>query len=505
MSQTAVTSEGRTSIGAALARLASEDPDRQAVTAGGRTLTRIELDGRTNRLAHAYLERGLRPGSFVTIALPTGIEFLEAVIAVWKAGATPQPVSHRLPPRELQQIIELADPSLVVGRSAVADRPGVPVGFEADDSVGADRLPDAIAPALKAPTSGGSTGRPKLIVSTEEATAEALTGFGALVRLQPGGVVLSTGPMSHNGPLLTVTSALFSGCHVVMMERFDAAGALDLIGRHGVDWMYSVPTMLSRISALEPEVREAADLSSLRTVITMAAKCSQSLREFCLGYFGPDVMLELYAATEAHAVVMTDGHGWRSHPGSVGQIVVGEIEVRDGDGAVLPPGEIGELWMRRSATVSGPYRYVGSTPQSAVDAWETVGDLGSLDAEGYLYLADRKTDMIVVGGSNVYPAEVESALEEHRAVVAACVVGLPDDEYGQVIHAVLNVSGPIGDEGLLHHLRERLVPYKLPRSFERIDEPLRDEAGKTRRSRVREQVLRSRTGPSERPAELPGR
>lgn len=477
-----------TPIGVALAELASKDPDRPAVTTSAGTLTRQEFERRTNRLARSYIEKGVTPDSFVTILLPTGSSFLEAVVATWKAGATPQPVSHRLPARELREIIELADPSLVVG----ADLPGrnsVPADWSAPDDICAEPLTPMIATSLKAPTSGGSTGRPKLIVSTEPATAESLRSFASLVRLQQDGTVLSTGPLSHNGPLFTNVAALLVGCHVVVMERFDAAQALALVERHGVDWMYSVPTMLRRIQDLPEDILTAADTASLRTVITMAAACPPSLRTFCLAYFGPDVMLELYAATEAHAVTITDGHGWLSHPGSVGRPVVGEIEARGPDGTALPAGEVGELWMRRSPDEAGPYRYVGAEPQRSKDGWETVGDLGHLDADGFLHLADRKTDMILVGGSNVYPAEVESALEEHPDIQAACVIGLPDDEYGHRVHAVLNVTGSVNDEVLLAHLRAAIAPYKLPRSFERTSAPLRDEAGKMRRSRVREEAL----------------
>lgn len=491
--QQATPRPGRTPLGARLAELASADPDRPAVTCGDLTLSRGELEARTNRLARAYRQMGVSTGSFVTIALPTGLGFLEAVLATWKLGATPQPVSNRLPGRELASIVSLANPALVVGME-IADRAWVPANFEPDGTLSGERLEDAIAPSLKAPTSGGSTGQPKLIVSTEEATVESLTPLGLLMRIQPDGTVLSTGPLSHNGPLLTATAALFLGCHVVVMERFDAHQALDLVRRHDVDWMYSVPTMLSRIAALPPEERDAADIGSLRTVITMAASCSESLRTFCLDFFGPDVMLELYAATEAQVVVTIDGHGWRERPGSVGRVVIGEIQVRDDSGSPAPTDEVGELWMRRGPDAPSPYRYLGSIPHRDAEGWETVGDLGWLDEEGWLYLADRKKDMIVVGGSNVYPAEVENALEEHPMVRAACVVGLPDAEYGSVVHAVLNLDAPVGDDELREHMRDRLVAYKLPRTYERVEESLRDEAGKLRRSRIAEQTL-ARTRP----------
>lgn len=481
-----------TAIGTALGRLAAVDPHRPSITANGVTHTRAEVEQRTNRLARAYLDLGVRPGSFVTVALPTGIEFLEAVLAVWKAGATPQPVSNRIPTRELREIITLADPDLVVGLDAT-DRPSVRAGFEPSKGFSIEALDPAIAPSLKAPTSGGSTGRPKLIVSTDPACAEALTGFAQIMRIRPGANVLSTGPLSHNGPLFTCAAALLAGCHVVVMERFDAATALDLVSQHQVGWMYSVPTMLARIAALPVEVRASADVTSLDTVVTMAASCAQSVRDFCLDYFGPDVMLELYSATEAHAISVIDGHGWISHPGSVGRVVVGEVQVRGDEGAPRAPGEVGELWMRRSPDQAGPYRYIGSTPRRSVDGWESVGDLGRVDSEGFLYLVDRKTDMIVVGGANVYPAEVESALEEHPHVQTAGVVGLPDAEYGQTVHAVINVSGTATDGDLIAFLRQRLAPYKLPRTIDRTALPLRDEAGKIRRAQVRDEALALRS------------
>lgn len=273
------------------------------------------------------------------------------------------------------------------------------------------------------------------------------------------------------------------------MERFDAATALKMIARHRVDWMYSVPTMLGRIADLPSEVRDAVDISSLRTIITMAAHCPERVRHFCLNYFGPSVMLELYAATEAHAIVMTDGHGWQQRPGSVGRIVLGELVVRRPDGTPACPGEVGDLWMRRSADQPGPYRYVGAKAHTSEDGWESVGDMGYLDADGYLYLADRRSDMIVVGGVNVYPAEVEAALEENPAVDAACVVGVPDPDYGQVLHAVVNAGRPVSSEDLDTFLRERLAPYKIPRAIHHWERPLRDEAGKTRRPAVREEVM----------------
>ncbi|MCF2533553.1 AMP-binding protein [Yinghuangia soli] len=482
----------RTPFGVRLAELAAEAPDRPALTDHERTVTRAELESRTNRLARAYAALGVGEGSYVTIGLPNGVEFLEAAVAAWKLGATPQPLSYRLPPRELNAVLDLVKPALVVGIPGAEGATTVPRGFVPGPEHSDAPLPAAIAPSFKAPTSGGSSGTPKVILSADEAIAENVLPLGALVRLEPGSVQLTTGPLSHNGPFLVSTVGLLNGTHNILMPRFDAATALDLVARHGVEWMYTVPTMLHRFAKLPAEERDAADLGSLRTVLTLAALCPQWLKEFCVGWLGADRMLEVYAATEAHAITLIDGHGWMAKPGSVGQVVAGEIEVRDPEGRKLPAGEIGELWMRRGPDGATTYRYIGARPRAAGDGWESVGDLGSIDADGFLHLADRSDDMFVVGGANVYPAEVEGALDEHPAVLSSCVLGLPDEEYGSVVHAIVQTDGDLTDEELLDHLRERLVAYKLPRSIERSSEPLRDDAGKVRRSRLRADRIAAR-------------
>ena len=195
--------------------------------------------------------------------------------------------------------------------------------------------------------------------------------------------------------------------------------------------------------------------------------------------------MELYGGTELQALTIVTGREWLERPGTVGRAVVGEIEGRDEAGRPLPPGEVGELWMRRGPGEPSPYRYVGATPKSAGDGWESLGDMGKLDADGYVYLSDRLTDMILVGGANVYPGEIEAALDEHPAVRSSCVIGLPHEDLGSVPHALVELAEPVDDAELLDHLRARLAPYKLPRSIERVAEPLRDDAGKVRRSALR--------------------
>ena len=361
----------------------------------------------------------------------------------------------------------------------------MPVGFRADPALADGPLPTVVGPSLKAPTSGGSTGRPKIIVSTQAPVLDQAVASGLLVRVPVDGVALMPGPLYHNGPFVMTTAALFLGCHVVLMPRFDAARTLELVEQHRVDWLYAVPTMLHRVAKLPADVLAAADLSSLQSVVTMAAACPPWLKEFWIARVGARTVVELYAATEAQAVTVIDGEEWLAHRGSVGRPLVGEISVRDDAGRELPAGEVGELWMRRSPEESGPYRYLGAEPREAAGGWQSVGDMGHVDAEGYVFLADRVADLILVGGSNVYPAEVEAALDEHAEVLSSCVIGLPDPEYGEMVHAIVQTAAPVTDEELLVHLRQRLVGYKLPRSFERVEHPLRDDAGKVRRASLR--------------------
>ncbi|PRZ42661.1 bile acid-coenzyme A ligase [Antricoccus suffuscus] len=469
---------------ARFAELAQAAPDRPAITCGADTITRIELDRRTNRLARAYQELGVTKDSFVTIGLPNSIEFLAAAIAAWKCGATPQPISSRLPGRETAAIIALAEPTLVVGISE-QDAPGftvVPPGFEPSADLSDSAFDMGAAASLKAPTSGGSTGRPKLIVAGDRAEADNLTPFARVQGMQDDDTILITGPLYHNAPFTLSFCGLSLGGHIVLMPRFDAAESLRLIETYDVTWMYAVPTMMNRIWRLPESERTSYDVSSLRNVMHMAAPCPAWLKHAWIDWLGAEAVLELYAGTEVQSVTVVNGVEWLAHPGTVGRPVVGEMIVLGPDGSPLPAGEVGEIWMRRGEGQAAPYRYIGAEAQTIGDGWETVGDMGSMDAEGYLYLADRKSDMIVVGGANVYPAEVEAALLEHPQVSSAVVIGLEHEDLGHVPHALVQLETPLTDDDLRDHLAEHLARYKIPRSFERVTEPLRDDAGKVRRA-----------------------
>ncbi len=473
------------SFGEVLADLAAVDPDRPAVTCGAVTLSRRDLDDRTNALARAYADHGVTPGSFVTIGLPNGIEFIESAFAAWKLGAIPQPVSFRLPPRELDAIVDLVQPNLLVGlTSGASPCPAVVAGFAPPPGTLTTPLPRTVSPYWKAPTSGGSTGRPKVIVAAQPAVIESVVGFGRTIRIPEDGTVITTGPLYHNGPFLTTAISLLFGSHVVVMPRFDAMTALELVEQHRADWIYTVPTMLLRMWRLPEADRERADLSSLHTVIHMAAPCPEWLKRVWIDWVGPERVWEIYGGSEVQAVTVIGGTDWLAHPGTVGKPFVGEICVFDDDGKPAAPGTSGPLWMRRGAGVPNPYRYIGAEARRRDGGWECLGDVGYLDDEGYVYLLDRDSDMIIVGGANVYPAEVEAVLEEHPAVRTSCAVGVPDEDLGQVVHAIVETAGEVTDTELLAFCAERLLREKVPRVIHRSATPLRDEAGKVRRSAV---------------------
>ncbi|HEX4180872.1 MAG TPA: AMP-binding protein, partial [Caulobacteraceae bacterium] len=386
------------SLGERLKRLAAEKPRAPAVSCGEDSLDYEGLHRRTNRIARALADKGVKLGDRVTIGLPNSVGFIEACWAAWKLGATPQPVSFRLPKAELEAIIELANPPVVVALPGLEAETRSRVGVEDllaacdDDS----DLEDRTAPVLKAPTSGGSTGRPKLILSGQPGVTEAEPSGPGLWGINADDVAIMPGPLYHNGPFGATLAAIAQGAHLVITPRFDPEGTLREIADRRASWIYLVPTMMSRIWRLAEETRARYDISSLKTLWHLAAPCPPWLKEAFIDWVGSDVVMELYAGTEAQAVTIITGTEWLAHRGSVGQVRIGQMKTVDEAGNELPPGQIGEIYMRRAEGTPETYKYLGATARTLADGWESLGDIGWFDAEGYLYLADRRTDMILV-------------------------------------------------------------------------------------------------------------
>jgi bile acid-coenzyme A ligase len=477
-------------IGTQFSLLAEQSPDEPAVTCEGRTLTRRELDTSTNRLARAYAELGVRQGDYVSIVLPNSIEWIQAALAAWKLGAIPQPLSARLPDAELEGLLELKPRALLVGRDDPRGMiPSVPGDFTPDSGLSDAPLPEAVSPTWKALGSGGSTGRPKLIEAGGDSRFP-----GALVGLTTGAqdddTQLIAVPLSHNTGMSTATVGLLMRQHLVLMPRFDAPEFLRLVTEHHVDFIIAVPTIMQRLLPVYRADPGAYDLSSIRRLWHVGAACPPAVKEAWIDLLGPDVVWELYGGTELQAMTFVSGAQWLEHRGSVGVVVAGEMKVLDDDGNECPPGVVGEIYMRPLPGSAPTYRYVGATAKSR-DGWDSLGDLGYFDSDGFLYLNDRRVDMFTVGGRNVYPAEIESALAEHPNVLSCLVVGVPDDDIGQVPYAIVQADG-LDEAAVIAFLAERIARYKVPRTVEFIETPLRDDAGKARRSAVRDEIIARR-------------
>ena len=460
-----------------------------AVTYADVTLSWDALDRGAGRLARALQAKGVKVDDLVAITVPNSSAFHTAALAVWKAGATPCILSPRLPARELADVLAAAGPRAVIGE-APAD---LAIERLAPDA-GLDGAPlEDLAPTYwKAVASGGSTGRPKIIVDHTPRRMDASAMAVAAMGVTPDAVVLNPGPLYHNGPFIFTSLALITGAQVVGMPRFDAEECLRLIERHRVTWVSFVPTMMHRIWRLPAEVREKYDLSSLRFVWHLAAPCPAWLKHAWIDWLGPERIFEAYAGTESAGTAIS-GVEWLAKPGSVGRVTPGAIRILAADGRDCGPGEVGEIHLPASSLDN--FHYLGAEPQAVRASSFSLGDMGHVDKDGYLFLADRRSDLILRGGANIYPAEVEAALDEHPAISSCAVIGLPDEDFGERVHAIVQRRPGVALDldAVDAFVRERVAGYKRPTSYEVVDEPLRDDAGKVRRSKLKEERMRATT------------
>lgn len=476
------------SYGRRIDELAAADPDAVAIIgvderdATTDRLTRADLDIRTRTAAGVLRARGVGPSSRIVVELPNSADHLVACIGAWRLGALVLPISPRLPARERDGLVDLASPALVVGVPNHERPPDI-----TPDELLAGPAPrdisDVVPQPGKAIGSGGSTGRSKIIVDPRPWGYDPAAVEDEALGFSPGLTQLVCGPLYHNSPFVWSTQGLLLGQTIVVMARFNAALAVNLIERYRVGWVFLAPTMMRRILDL-PDIG-SRDLSSLRRVFHTAGPCAPELKRAWIDLVGPERLIESYGSTEDIGHTQISGTEWLAHPGSVGRGVDTEIRIVDDAGRPRPPGEVGEIYLRRVDRAEPRHVYLGSPPAPTLaDGSSSVGDLGWLDDDGYLYLADRRVDMIVTGGVNVYPAEVEAALLEHPAVADVAVVGLPDDEWGRRVHAVVQLraaAGAVDPSVFDAHLRDRVASYKRPKTYDFVPRLPRDESGKIRR------------------------
>lgn len=479
------------SFGRRLAALAEADPDAPAVilvpTDGpDRVVTRAQLDRRSTQVARLLADHGVGAGSVVACGLGNSIDHVAVAFAVWKVGGCLLPLSPVIPARERDQLLELADVGLTV--ADWLDAPGHVLGGDGlreSEACSDVPLPDVVSDPGRVIGTGGSTGRPKLIVSrgpwAHVDVDVSATIFGRL-GFRPGQRQLVAGPLYHGFGFDWTFRGLLFEHKIVLLERFDAERAVAAIERHRVQYAGLVPTMMRRIIDL-PGI-DARDLSSLEAVMHTAAPCPPSVKRHWIDLVGPERIYEGYGGAEGFGNTVIRGDEWLAHPGSIGRPVDTEVVILDDTGSEVPTGQVGGIYLRRPhVTPTSPY--VGAEPPPVTaDGFTTFGDLGWVDADGYVFIADRRTDMIVTGGVNVYPAEVEAALLEHPAISDVVVIGLPDTDWGRRVHAIFSLvdsSESISTADLVDHCRSRVAPAKVPKSWEQLDSIPRDAAGKLRR------------------------
>ncbi|GAA3067033.1 AMP-binding protein [Streptosporangium carneum] len=479
-------------------RIAEAFPDRGAVIDQDGTVTTYgELLARVNQVSHGLRAEGLTRGDVVATVLPNGLDAVVTLMATGQLGLYHVPVNRCLTDAEIAYILADCDAGIVV-----ADRERPVAGSLHDVAALAEGRP-ATAPGDRSAGSvmwytSGTTGFPKgvqrpLPDATPEEIVPPVTWFlGETCDLRPGdGVHLVTAPMHHASPCAHTMSALHLGHTLVVAPAFDPATVLELVDRHRVTNSMMVPTMFHRLLRLPEETRRSHDLSSLRQVIHTGAACPVAVKKAMMDWWGP-VLYEYYGSTETAIAFAVRPRDWLERPGTVGRPAPGvEARILGPGGEELPAGEPGMIHVRSGL---GSFRYRGGPERTAPGTrggWYAPGDIGYLDEDGFLFLCDRRTDLIVSGGVNVYPAEVEAALLEHPAVADVAVIGVPDEEWGHSVVALVQPvpgGGPSAEE-LLEHLGPRLARFKHPRVIEFRDDLPRAPTGKLSRSRLREEYL----------------
>ena len=475
-------------------------PDKPALVMAGtdNVVTYQELDQRSIRLARVWHDAGLRPGDGVALFMENQPRYFEVVWAALRSGLRVTPVNRYLTAAEAAYIVNDCDARSLVASTALEPvaaelgglTPGCKLRLSVDGVIdGYDSYEDAVAGVTADPLddeplgqlmlySSGTTGRPKGVVrpQPERKASEgigALSGVGALFGMNPDTVYLSPAPVYHAAPLGFSIAVQSLGGTVVLMAHFDPREALAALERHRCTHSQWVPTMFSRMLKLPEEDRNRFDLSAHRVAIHAAAPCPRPVKEAMFDWWGP-IIYEYYGGSELNGLTYVGPQDWLAHPGTVGRAVLGRLRICDEEGHELPPGEPGLVYFEQEVA---PFHYHKDEAQTRSSQhpqhpnWTALGDVGYLDEEGYLYLTDRATFMIISGGVNIYPREIEDVLVMHPLVDDVAVIGVPNADMGEEVKAVVQLvpgadaSPELADE-LIAFCRERLTHYKCPKTVD---------------------------------------
>jgi acyl-CoA synthetase (AMP-forming)/AMP-acid ligase II len=496
---------------------AASDPDRPAVVMAGSeaVVTYGELEERSQRLAHLLRAAGLRPGDHLAILLENHPRYFEVFWAAMRAGLYCTPINWHLKPDEAGYIVADCEAEAVVTSGALRD---VAAGLDPylgdvttrlvvdGDLPGWTPYEAAIAEHPARPLddelegsfmfySSGTTGRPKGIkpplsgAAYGEAVSPLVLLIQGLFGFTADSVYLCPAPLYHAAPLGWSTAVQRLGGTVVVMESFDAAAALAAIEAHRVTQAQFVPTHFVRMLKLDDDERARHDLSSLQTAVHAAAPCPVEVKRAMLDWWGP-IVHEYYAGSEGNGFCYASPEDWLAHPGTVGRPVMGTVHVLDDGGNELPTGETGQIWFE-SPTVFEYHNDPAKTRAAFNDrGWSSLGDIGHVDDDGFVYLTDRASHMIISGGVNIYPQEVENELTLHPAVRDVAVIGVPNEEFGEEVKAVVvaadpSTAGPALAGELIAHCRSRLAGYKCPATVDFVDELPRLPTGKLLKRELR--------------------
>jgi long-chain acyl-CoA synthetase len=503
--------------------IATLHPDREVLVApDGTVLTAGELHGLSNRIANGLQALGVKPDDTLALVLPNSVEMIAAYLAGTQIGCYVTPINHHLVGPEIAYIISDSEAKAVIGHERFAEPLGkalaelggaAPPSFAIGDVPGCRPFEDLVGGQPDTPPAervagapmhytSGTTGKPKgvkrgRVDMAPEDLFSLYSLFLTLFGVQPydDNVHITGSPLYHTAVLLWTSNSLHLGHKVVLMDKWTGEDMLRLIDEHRVTTSHMVPTQLSRLLSLPEEVRAKYDCTSTRCMVHAAAPCPPEVKRQMIAWWG-DAVMEYYAATEGGGTIVT-AREWLARPGTVGKAWAGaEIRIYDDEGKQLGPGEIGTIYM---ALAQATFEYKGDEKKTRSNriyeddgsAFFTVGDVGELDDEGYLFLRDRKIDMIISGGVNIYPAEIEGELIMHPKVADVAVFGIPHADWGEAVMAVVEPADGVepGDEleaDLREFAKERLASYKRPARIEFTDEMPRDPSGKLYKRKLRD-------------------